>query len=919
MPHLLEREQHLAALETLLAAVRVGAGGAVVVEGPAGIGKSSLLAAACATAIDNGMQVLQARGTELERDFPLGVARQALEPLLHPPDARNRLLAGPARLAEHALLGVPGGHEVEGAGILYGLYWLVVNAAADAPLVLVVDDAQWADEPSLRFVAYLARRAASLPFALLIGTRPPAGPDAILDALAADPDVRRILPAPLAVDGVRRMLVAAVGGPVGDAFAGSCWDATGGNPFLVSELVATLREQEVSFTDASVDQVAEVTPPMVARRTSATLARLGADATALAQAVAVLGDGVALDLAAQLADIPLASAPAAAAALVRVGLLVDEMELRFRHPLLVGAVRASLAGPERSLLHARAAALLEARGAPLDRVAAQLRRAPPAGDATVVARLREAAASARDRGAPATAAALLQRALAEPPPEQLRGELLVELARNEIAVGRSRDATDHLLAAEGCAADPRVRARALAMLPQANPGTAAFRDRLLALVQRTLPEVEPIDRELGLRLRAVQVLIAGAPAPVDVAGATLGEAVLLGHLVFGRMGPGASAAEIGGLGARALSHVDGLLADGESSIAFSGVALALRWADRLDEAEQCTSRAVEHARRLGSTGDYATALTLRSAVHRRAGRLREAEADARLAVGAAVGGEWSFPTGAVALISCLLDRGEVEEAGLLLGEAGLEGPILDAPPLLSALLVRMRLRAAQRDHVRGLEDWAEAVRRAERRRGIGASWIEDLAAVVELRRMAGDDHGARDAAAQTLTLARAWGTPGALGQALRLQARAGAEAEVESASLREAVALLAGSSLLLEHARALTDLGSALRRSGRRGDSRVPLREGLDLAHRCGADGLAEHAREELRATGVRVQRAALHGVDALTPSERRIADLAAEGRTNAGIAQELFLTVKTIEMHLTQAYRKLDVTGRPGLADALA
>jgi hypothetical protein len=109
---------------------------------------------------------------------------------------------------------------------------------------------------------------------------------------------------------------------------------------------------------------------------------------------------------------------------------------------------------------------------------ARRRRAIPA----VVARLREAAAIARDRGAPATAAALLERALAEPPPEELRGELLVELGRDEIAVGRSRDATDHLLAADRCATDPRVRARALAMLPQADPGHAGVRDQLLALV-----------------------------------------------------------------------------------------------------------------------------------------------------------------------------------------------------------------------------------------------------------------------------------------------------------------------------------------------------------------------------------------------------------------------------------------------------
>lgn len=186
----------------------------------------------------------------------------------------------------------------------------------------------------------------------------------------------------------------------------------------------------------------------------------------------------------------------------------------------------------------------------------------------------------------------------------------------------------------------------------------------------------------------------------------------------------------------------------------------------------------------------------------------------------------------------------------------------------------------------------------------------------DVHRALGEEDAARQLVDQALELARAWDTPAAIGIALRAQARLVSGDRVEK--LREAVEVLAESPRRLEHAKALVSLGAGLRRRGDRVDSRAPLREGYDLARQCGAQGLAETARAELRASGVRVRREALSGVDALTPSELRIAEMAASGLTNAEVAQELFLTVKTVEMHLTHAYRKLGVRGRPQLAKAL-
>ena len=177
---------------------------------------------------------------------------------------------------------------------------------------------------------------------------------------------------------------------------------------------------------------------------------------------------------------------------------------------------------------------------------------------------------------------------------------------------------------------------------------------------------------------------------------------------------------------------------------------------------------------------------------------------------------------------------------------------------------------------------------------------------------------ARELAAQALTDATMRGRPGEIGIALRGQALVATDGpDIER--LHMAVVELGRSELALEHARTLVELGAALRRDGKRSDSRLPLTTGLQRASLCGATALAERARIELQATGSRPRRLMLTGRDALTPSERRIAMLAADGRSNREIAQQLFVTSKTVETHLSRTYRKLDVTGRAELPAALA
>jgi predicted ATPase len=245
---LLERERELHCIDAAIAAARAGSGRGVVVEGPAGIGKSAVLAAARLSALDGSARVLRARGAELERDFAFGVVRQLFEPMLHEasPAERDDLLQGPARLAAR-VLGLPGALE-EGEAppaapdasftVLHGLYWLCANVAADQLVVLSVDDAHWADTSSLRFLTYLLPRLEELKIALLVAARPEAEAEQahLLATLTGDPRADVVQPAPLSLAAVGRLVAERLELVPEAAFTSACQRATGGSPFLVREL-----------------------------------------------------------------------------------------------------------------------------------------------------------------------------------------------------------------------------------------------------------------------------------------------------------------------------------------------------------------------------------------------------------------------------------------------------------------------------------------------------------------------------------------------------------------------------------------------------------------------------------------------------------------------------------------------------------
>lgn len=363
---LIEREAELAQLEEAVVRASDGAGSVLVVEGPLGCGKSRLITAATDLAQRVGLRVLRATGRELERFFSLGVALQLFEPCWRGADAAGqaRLFDGAARSAQaladgSIFTGEPGGpHNWFGA--VHGLFGLVRNLTAPSDdgvrrngLALLVDDVDRADAPSLLFLAYLVPRIAELPIALVVAFRTGAAatdPEALNALRQAATGVLR--PSELSRDAAMNIVAADIPG-VTPAVAKECARLTGGNPFLLTELVATLRQ--LGASDADAEAIREVVPRTVAPVIRAQLTAMGPPALALASTVAVMGDGQPLPEAAAMAKLDIEETARAADALAAAQLFGPGDLLSFRHPLIGAALRQSIPDFERELLTDRAA------------------------------------------------------------------------------------------------------------------------------------------------------------------------------------------------------------------------------------------------------------------------------------------------------------------------------------------------------------------------------------------------------------------------------------------------------------------------------------------------------------------------------------------------------------------------------------
>ncbi|MGH3847257.1 MAG: ATP-binding protein, partial [Pseudonocardiaceae bacterium] len=502
---LLERGGELARVEEMIAALVQGHGGVLVVQGAAGIGKSSLMRVLCEHAAGQGVQTLTARASELERDFGFGVVRQLLETRVvrASESERAELLAGAAGLAG-PVLGL-GGSLGDSFAALHGLYWLVANLTVGAPLVVAVDDLQWADEPSLRWLVYLCHRLEGLPVLVAATTRPPRpGHTPLLGELLAMSGVQILCPGPLSKPAVAQLICKGLGAQPDPVFASTCARVSGGNPFVLRELIFDLAADGVAPVAAQAAGVVERIPAQVERAVSARLGRLDQTAARLTQAVAVLGEGSELRLAAAMAELTIDTAVAAADALVTAELLAAGRPLRFVHPLVRSAVYEQLPSGVRAQAHARAARLLASEGAEPEQVAVQLLACEPAGDADAVQALRAAAAAALARGAPETAVTNLRRALAEPPTDSVRAAVSGELGGAE-RIARDPAAVVHLEQAWQATSDPIARARLASQLANVLI-FAADVARSYAVLQAGLDDLGDRDPDLAALLHAHKAL-----------------------------------------------------------------------------------------------------------------------------------------------------------------------------------------------------------------------------------------------------------------------------------------------------------------------------------------------------------------------------------------------------------------------------
>ncbi|MFB7380976.1 helix-turn-helix transcriptional regulator [Kitasatospora purpeofusca] len=947
-PALLERGHEAAVLDRALAAAARGEGAAVLLEGVAGIGKSALLAHARERGRAAGARVLTARATELETAFAFGVVRQLFEPLLAgaSPERRAALLAGPALTAAAVLEPGPDAAVIGDFAALNSLLWLAVNAAEDAPLLLAVDDLHWCDPPSLRWLAFLLPRLAELPVALVAAARSDETGDSgpLLNQVATDPAFTVLRPRPLGRVAAGRFLARTlVRGEVDPAFVRACHDATAGNPLLLRELARAVREQDLPTDAAHAGYVVDLGPHAVARLVERRRNRLGPRAQRFAAALAVLGDDAPLADVAALAGVDPDTALRCLEEIGHPGTVRDgevragddggdgrgPRRVRYVHPLIRAAVYTAVPAAERARLHRGAARLVEARTGDPARIAAHLLHAAPTGDPHTVELLRRAADRSTAVGAPAEAAVFLHRALEEPPPAAERVPLLLQLAEAAITEDIA-GAAGHLRTALRTASGPVERARIAALLGEAatyvQPTGQAMADLEEAVAALEREDGGVPAQDLRCRLAATMLFTAFASR---AGRGELPERMPALRRLAEREGPGArmldcaiayqdamtGRPDAADRARRALSG--GLLETSEHTVTALALALAVLLLAEDPGAMPRLDALMADARRRGSLRILASVSTVRARGRLQAGQLAEAETDAREGLDAARIYERAGlrttvlgPVVRAALGDTLLLRGELDEAGRVLRG---EGPahLLGGP--------RARLRLARGDAPALVARDALEVGRAARELGVLNPAVVQWRVPAALALHAdGRTEQARELAAEELELARGWGAPAPVGRALRALAVLAPERNGALELLRESVAVLSGSTARLDRAAAQADLGTALQAAGLGAEARSLLRSALDTADRCGARPLAERVRAALRAAGARPRRSALSGPEALTPSELRVAELAAAGATNRVVAQQLFITPKTVEVHLSRIYRKLGISARAQLADAL-
>ena len=910
----LERAAELEQLSALLAAAGNGRGQVCVIQGASGIGKSRLLEECAGLAGLSGMAVIRARCSELASGHTFGVVRDLFEAnvVRAEADARTSLLRGPAALAEPLF-----GHceAADEFSVLHGLYWLTVNLAEQRPIAMLIDDLPWADECSLRFLGYLAERLDDLPIALIVTVRPgdPGADSALVSHLWESATSPAIRPAALTEDGVEALLRNTLPGhAVSASLAQTVLEQTGGNPFLVVAVADAIRAGE----DPGL-----VTPESVRRRIARRLARVDQAARALANAGSVLGDGTGPCDVIQVAGLEPERGRVGAEELVRGEFLASTDPITFAHRIVRTAVYSLLTPAERSGLHARSATVLAANGADPEIVAEHLLLSGPTPEKWALDVLHDAGRSAVRKGVPGAALRYLRRAVDVADPDDLPPRLCVDLGLALAGAGEPVS-LQHFERALDRLADATERADALYALGQALYRFGRY-DEAAAAFHRGAELFDAAEQQVRLRFVGAAWAAASHRAPTQ--GGPEG--------VFDGDGPGTRAVlavqalqqslttppagRAAALAIRAFANGTLLAEQSSQGPGVNLAVLALLQCGRVIEAQEAADAVVCDARGRGAQHAYAEASLIRALVFYARGRVNEAAADAQAALDGLGQGDNPHMRSALAtLVNCMIGRGELVEAESLVRDAQSS---LTPTPAIDAhfLLARGRLHLHRKDIDAALQD-LDAVARIVQYFGEANPTMlpwRSLAGVIA--HLVGNPVRSRTLIGEEIRLARLFEVPIPFGVALRRRALT-ETGEQALGTLREAITVLQSTEASLELARAHASLGRGLRRAGQRVEARTQLGIGLDLAHRCGATAVEANIREELAAAGGRPRRSALTGVESLTPTELRVAQLAAQGISNSGIAEQTFVSRNTVAWHMRNIYRKLALESREQLVSLI-
>jgi len=911
-PEPIGRGPELERLTALLNAAVGGRSSTVLLTGPAGIGKTTLLRTTALRAVDLHGTVLRCRGAEAESDVPFAGLHELLGPILrHVPG-----LPAPHRDTLGVALGLAAGPPPSTFTVALGLLALLASAPdQDGPILVLVDDAQWLDQGSLDAILFVARRLHAEGVVLVIAARPDPGRGLTDRALG------RIDLAPLD-DAAARALFRRVAPDRSSAHRiGRILDLAAGSPLALVEIARSPVPPETEPdawrpTDA-IERAFRHELAALPDTTRAALVVLAADERASrAEATAALG---ALGLSAD------AVGAAEAAGVVER----DGLRWRFRHPLLQAVVRHAAGAPARAAAHAALAATL-----PTDRAAWHRAAAADGPDEDVAAALERTAAVATSRGDLATAAREMRRAVGLTP-DPVAG------ARRALTAGELTLQTGDL---------PTARAVVEAALapPPVDPGLRADLERLRGTILGR--SGDPDGRAGRLRDHAARVassdrpraalLLLGAAPAYWMAGETdrmervLDDArdVAAGHdptlvAMSGLLRSMVRCARGDAAGAEAILRDSRHVLDRDDlpqpgyEVHGSPAQMSV-WAERYDRAERYLDRQIERSRREGAITALVYPLAVRGQLELRRGRPLAALAAGSEALALGTDSRQdliaALAAAMLAQTDAALGREEAcrEHAEIALRAADRVGATL-VTFTADAALGRLELGLGRTDAALVL---LERCRATAERTGLTEPnlnrWaVDHVEALVRADRhvdAAAARDVLRDAVARSPT---AWG----LAAVDRAGALLATDDEAADALLCTAIARLDDAGDAIEAARVRLDLGSRRRRAKRRLAAREPLQQAAERYDRSGAGRWADLARDELRATGGPTGERRAVPVDALTPHELRVALLVADGRTNPEVAADLFVSRKTVEHHLSQIYRKLGLRSRTELARELA